>query len=165
MPPIVAIIGSSGSGKTTLLEKLLPELKSRGYHVATAKHTPHGMTFDQPDKDSWRHLQAGSEAVVINSQEQLVLIKPVESEVTLDEVAQLLGQDYDLILAEGFKQSNAPKIEVHRKEAGLPLRDIKGLIAIVTDEPRGTKTRQFSLNDIKGLADLLEHDFIQRRKS
>ncbi len=161
MSSIVSIVGNSKSGKTTLIEKLIRELKSRGYRVATIKHTPQGMTFDEPDKDSWRHIQAGSEATVISSQNQVVLIKPVASDVTLDKLAHLFGEDYDIILAEGFKQDNAPKIEVHRRETGPPLSDIKKLIAIVTDEPLETKTRQFSLDDVKGLADLLEEGFIK----
>ena len=161
MPPIVSIVGNSNSGKTTLIEKLTAELKSRGYRVATIKHAPQEMTFDEPDKDSWRHLQAGSEATAISSQDRIVLIKPVASDITLDEIAQLFGEDYDIILTEGFKQGNAPKIEIHRREANPPLSDIKKLIAIATDEPLETKTRQFSLDDTKGLADLLEEGFIK----
>ena len=161
MPAIVSIVGSSHSGKTTLIEKLIRELKSRGYRVATIKHAPQGAAFDEPNKDSWRHLQAGSEATIVGSKDKLVLIKPVASDITLDEIARLLGEDYDIILTEGFKQGNASKIEVHRKEAGPLLSDIKKLIAIATDEPLETKTRQFSLEDIKGLADLIEEDFIK----
>ena len=161
MPPIVSIVGKSKSGKTTFIEKLVRELKSRGYRVATIKHTPQGMTFDEPDKDSWRHIQAGSEATAITSPDKIVLIKPVAQELTLDEIVRFLGEDYDIILAEGFKQSDAPKIEVHRREVGPPLSTIKKLIAIVTDEPLETKTRQFSWQDVKGLADLLEEGFIK----
>ena len=161
MPPIVSIVGKSKSGKTTLIEKLIRELKSRNYRVATVKHAPEGTTFDEPDKDSWRHLQAGSEATVLGSEKGIVLIKPITSETILDEIARLLGEDYDIILAEGFKQGDAPKIEVHRKAAGPPLKDIKKLIAIATDEPLATKTRQFSLDNIKGLADFIEEGFIR----
>jgi len=164
MPPIVSIIGNSESGKTTLIEKLIQELKSRGYRVATIKHTPGGMTIDESDKDSWRHLQAGSEATVISSQDRVVLIKPVASALTLDEIAQLFGEDHDIILTEGFKQDNAPKIEVHRRETGPLLSGIRKLIAIVTDEAIETKTRQFPLDDIKGLADLLEEGFIKPQR-
>jgi len=161
VPPIVSIVGNSKSGKTTLIEKLIGELKSRGYKVATIKHTPQGMTFDESDKDSWRHIKAGSKATVISSPEQIVLIKPVTADTTLDEIARLFGEDYDIILTEGFRQDDAPKIEVHRREAGPPLSDLKKLIAIATDEPLETKTRQFSLDDVKGLADLLEEGFIK----
>jgi molybdopterin-guanine dinucleotide biosynthesis protein B len=161
MPPVVSIVGRSKSGKTALIEKLIGELKSRGYRVATIKHTPQGMTFDEPDKDSWRHIQAGSEATAITSPDKMVLIKPIAQDVTLGEIVRFFGEDYDIILAEGFKQDDAPKIEVHRKEVGPPLTSIRKLIAIVTDEPLETRTRQFSLQDIKGLADLLEEGFIK----
>ncbi len=164
MPLIVSIVGKSKSGKTTLMEGLIRELKSRSYRVGTIKHTPQGMTFDEPGKDSWRHIQAGSEVTVVNSPDKVVLVKPVTQALTLDEIARLLGEDCDIILTEGFKQDNAPKIEVHRKEVGPPLSSVKKLIAIVTDEPLETKTRQFSLQDIKGLADLLEEGFIKPQR-
>ena len=164
MPPIVSIVGNSKSGKTTIIEKLIQELKSRGYKVATIKHAAQGMTLNEADKDSWRHIQAGSEATIISSQNQMVLIKPVASAGTLDEVAHLLGEDYDIILTEGFKQGSAPKIEVHRREVGAPLSGLRKLIAIATDESLETKARQFSLEDVKGLADLLEKGFIKPQR-
>jgi molybdopterin-guanine dinucleotide biosynthesis protein MobB len=160
MPPIVSIVGKSKSGKTTLIEKLLAELKSRGYKVATIKHTNQKLTFDEPGKDSWRHIQAGSEATIVSSPDRIVLIKPVSEEPSLEEIARLAGEDYDLILTEGFSKGNAPKIEVRSKEATPPSATTKKLFAIVSDEPAKTKTRQFSTGDIKGLADLLEQGFI-----
>lgn len=163
MPPIVSVVGESKSGKTTLIEKLISELKSRGYRVATIKHSIHRLSFDKPGKDSWRHIQAGSEATAIASPQQIVLIKTVTEEPDLNEMARLLGEDYDIILAEGFKQSNAPKLEVHRKGGGPPLNRISHLIAIATDEPLETRARQFSLQDIKGLADFLETNFIKSK--
>lgn len=164
MPPIVSIVGKSESGKTTLLEKLIAELTSRGYRVATVKHAPNESSFDEPGKDSWRHVQAGSQAAVVSSSDKLVLIKPLEKEAGFEQLAHLLGEDYDIILAEGFKTSDTPKIEVHRKQAGPLLPKARKLIAIATDEPLDTKTRQFSLDDAKGLADLLEKGFIQPNK-
>jgi len=164
MPPIISIVGKSKSGKTTFIEKLVGELKSRGYRVATIKHTPQGMTLDEPGRDSWRHIQAGSEATAIASPDKIVLIKPIAQALTLDEIVRFFGEDYDIILAEGFKQGNAPKIEVHRKEVGPLLSSIKKRIAIVTDEPVETRIRQFSWQDIKGLADLLEEGFIKPQR-
>jgi molybdopterin-guanine dinucleotide biosynthesis protein B len=79
----------------------------------------------------------------------MVLVKPVAQDGTLDQIAQIFGEDYDIILTEGFKQDDAPKIEVHRRETGPPLSDIKKLIAIATDEPLETKAKQFSLDDIE----------------
>jgi molybdopterin-guanine dinucleotide biosynthesis protein MobB len=161
MPPVVSIVGKSKSGKTTLIEALISELKSRGHRIATIKHATHRLDFDKPNKDSWRHIQAGSDATVVVSPDQIVLIKPAAQESDLNKIARLLGEDHDIILTEGFKHSSAPKIEVHRKAVGPPLNHITNLIAIATDEPLETKTRQFSLHDVKGLADLLENSCIK----
>jgi molybdopterin-guanine dinucleotide biosynthesis protein B len=37
MIPLVSVVGKSDAGKTTLLEKLIPELKRRGYRVGEAR--------------------------------------------------------------------------------------------------------------------------------
>jgi len=163
MPPIVSIVGNSKSGKTTLIEKLIRELKSRGYTVATIKRAQEVTTGDE-GKDSRRHLQAGSGATAVVSHDEVAFIKSVEADITLDEIASLFGEDYDIIITEGFKQSNAPKIEVHRKETGPLLSGISKSIAIATDESLDTETRQFDLNDVRGIANLLEEDFIQPRR-
>jgi molybdopterin-guanine dinucleotide biosynthesis protein B len=161
MPPIVSIVGRSKSGKTTLIEKLIVELKSRGYRVATAKHTHRDMTLPESDKDSDRHLKAGSEASLIVDPHGLMMIRPLQKELNLAQIAQIFGEDYDLILTEGYKQDDAPKIEVHRKDNAPPLTDVKKLFAVVTDEPLDTKVRQFALDDVKPIADLLETGFIK----
>jgi molybdopterin-guanine dinucleotide biosynthesis protein B len=161
MPPIVSIVGRSKSGKTTLIEKLIVELKSRGYRVATAKHTHRNMTLPESDKDSDRHLKAGSEASLIVDPHGLMMIRPLQKELNLAQIAQIFGEDYDLILTEGYKQDDAPKIEVHRKDNAPPLTDVKKLFAVVTDEPLDTKVRQFALDDVKPIADLLETGFIK----
>ena len=161
MPPVVSIVGKSESGKTTLLEKLLYELQARGYRVATVKHVHHDIVFDKPEKDSWRHIQAGSQSTIISSPDTVVMIKPVVQGIKLDEIVRLFGEYYDIILAEGFKEDNAPKIEVHRKDIGTPLDSVKKLMAIVTDEPLEVTTRQFGFEDVKELTDLLEDGFIK----
>jgi len=163
MPAIVSIVGNSNSGKTTLIEKLVRELKSRQYRIATVKHTPQEATLDAPGKDSWRHLQAGSDATAVGSQDGIMLVKPATSATILDEIFQMFGEDYDIILVEGFKQSDLPKIEVHRRETGPLIKDLKNLVAIAASEPLETGTRQFSLDDVRGIADFIEEDFIKSR--
>ncbi len=164
MAPVISIVGKSKSGKTTLIEKLIPELKSRGYRVATIKHTRDDVSLDEPGKDSWRHIQAGSEATIIRTSTQVTMIRPM-AEATIEDIAHLFAEDYDIVLAEGFKQDNAPKIEVHRRQVGSPLKNVKKLAAIVTDESLDTKARQFSLDDVTGLVDLLETGFIRPKEN
>jgi len=162
MPPVVCIVGRSHSGKTTLVERLVPELKSRGYRVATAKHAQEAQ-MDRRGTDSWRHIEAGSEAMVLTTDERLFMIKPVTGVPGLDEIVRLLGEEYDIVVAEGFKGQSAPKIEVQRNETGPLLSDLKGLFAVVSDDAVETKARKFSWSDIKELADLIEERFIRGR--
>ena len=157
--PVVSIVGHSGSGKTTFLEKLLKELSSRGYQVATIKRVHKEIHFDEPGKDSWRHINTGSRAVVVSAPNEMVLIKPISS--SLADSIRLLGDDYDIILTEGFKSDRAPKIEVHRRQVGPPLSGLGKLFAIVTDEPLETKVRQFPTDNTAAVADLLENGFIK----
>jgi len=158
MPPIIAIVGNSGAGKTTLLEGLIRELASRGYRIATLKHACSGIEFDKEGKDSWRYFQAGSEAVLAKSRDRLMLIKNDES-ANIEDVIKILGEEYDLVLAEGFRESNVPKIVVVGVGDSLP-EGVKRLVAVVSDEPVEGKVRRFSFGQIKELADLLEEGFI-----
>jgi len=164
MPPVISIVGKSRSGKTTVIQSLVRELKSRGYQVATIKHAPSGTTFDEPGKHSWRHTEAGSSATVFSSPNNLVLVKPVSQDTPLEDIVHLLGEDYDIILTEGFKQEGAPKVQVRHKGARAPLKNIEKRLAVVTDELLETKARQFSFGDTKGLVDLLERGFIKPQK-
>jgi molybdopterin-guanine dinucleotide biosynthesis protein MobB len=164
MPSVVSIVGKSKAGKTTLVERLVTELKGRGYRVATVKHTPYDFELDRPEKDSWRHAQAGSDAVVISSPQKLALIKPQDHDASIEEIMHLLGEEFDIALTEGFRRGHAPKIEVHCKELkeGL-LCSPRELFAIVTDEPLEAAVPQFSWGETSKVADLIEQRIIAKQ--
>jgi len=166
MIPIVSIVGKSDSGKTTLMEKLIPELKKRGYRVATIKHHIHGFEIDKEGKDTWRHTKAGADVVVISSPNKLAMIKGVDEEYTLNKIESTIIKDVDIILTEGYKKGNKPKIEVFRSEVHKELlcTDEDNLIAIASDRRFDRGIPCFDINDIKGLADLLEKTFLKRMK-
>jgi molybdopterin-guanine dinucleotide biosynthesis adapter protein len=164
MPPIISIVGKSSTGKTTFLEKLIREITGRGYKVATIKHSHHSISFDQPNKDSWRHAKAGATATMVSSTTEIQIIKPVPRELTIDELARNLGEDFDIILTEGFSRGNAPKVEIHRKDAGPLLENAQKLFAVVTDEPLETEAKQFATEDVKGVVDLLEDKFLRSNR-
>jgi len=160
MIPIISVVGKSQVGKTTLLERLIAELKRRGYRVGTIKHDTHGFEIDKPGKDSWRHAQAGSDVVLISSPEKLALIKGVDRERTLDELLAYMG-DVELVLTEGYKSGDKPKIEVSRQARGQELLcDEEELLALVTDQPFDLDVPQFDFEDVVGLADLIEERFL-----
>lgn len=162
MVPILCIVGPSKIGKTELIEKLLVELKGRGYKVAVVKHAPRGFDLDKPKKDSWRYTKAGVDTLVLSSPEKLALIKNVDRDPSLAEISKFLGEDFDIILAEGFRKSRRPKIEVHRK--GFELPGAKGVIALVSDEFLDINIPQFSPEAITGLTSFIEEKFLLNKK-
>ncbi len=160
MTPIISIVGKSESGKTTLIEKLIPELKKRGYRIGTVKHALHGFEIDRKGKDSFRHKEAGADTVIVISPESIAMVKNGGSG-TLDSVEEYFS-DVDLVITEGYKREKKPKIEVFRKERHKePLcLDNDNLVAIVTDDDLNLNVPRFGLEDIKGLADLIEKKFL-----
>ena len=165
MIPIVCVVGKSGVGKTYVMEKLVAELKGRGYRVATIKHSASGFDMDQEGKDTWRHAQAGSDTVAISSPQKIALIRKVDHDHNLTELYRFIGPDFDIILAEGFKHDKAPKIEVHRKKFGPDLLCTKEeLLALATDEKLDMDVPQYNFEDAPGLVDLIVKRFLTSEK-
>jgi molybdopterin-guanine dinucleotide biosynthesis protein MobB len=160
--PFVTIIGKSKSGKTTLIEKLIPALRQRGYRVGTVKHHSHvGFEIDQPGKDSWRHAQAGSQHVVIAAPDKIASYRFIEGEASLDEVLAEF-RDVDFILVEGYQRAGKPSIELVRAARGLELiSSEEQRIAVATDTPLETTAPQFDLNDVQGIAGMIETKFLR----
>ncbi len=162
MIPIVSIVGKSNSGKTTLIEKLIPELNQRGYRVATVKHDVHGFEMDKEGKDSWRHRKAGTYCTVISSPEQLALIRTMDHDANLDEIRDRFIDDVDILITEGYKKDKAPKVEIFRREEHkepLCMQDDK-LVALVSNQKFDLGVPCLELDDIKGLADIVEQKFL-----
>ena len=163
MPPVIAFIGQPDSGKTTLLEKLIPELRRRGYRIGTIKHHVHAFEMDKPGKDTWRHKQAGASTVALSSPTGLGIIRDVPGDLTIEELVGRYYGDIDLVITEGYKRLGLPKIEVFRRALhGEPLPDRdKTWVAMVSDAPGPEDIPCFALDDIIGLADFLENRFIK----
>jgi molybdopterin-guanine dinucleotide biosynthesis adapter protein len=161
--PIVSIVGRSNTGKTTLIEKLIPELRRRGYRVATIKHNIHGFDIDHEGKDSWRHKKAGARLTVIASPQRIAVIEDVSKDYELSELRDRYIRDVDIILSEGFKRNPHPKIEVVRSEMRHnPLSSREdNLIAIVSDEPVDRGVPCLDIDDTQGLVDLIEDRFLK----
>ena len=161
MPPIISVVGNSNSGKTTLIEKLIPELKKRGYRIGVIKHAHHGFTIDKEGKDSWRHKVAGADAVMVSSPGKIALVKDVSDE-SLDSLNPYVA-DLDLIITEGYKREDKPKIEVFRKSIHpTPVCTSKDhLIAMVTDSDIDVNVPKFDLNAVELIVDLIEKRFLK----
>ena len=155
MPPVISIVGKSESGKTTLIERLIPELKRRGYRIGIVKHAHHGFDMDRKGKDSYRHRQAGADTVMIASPGQIAMIKDVPSE-RLDDLIPFF-YDMDLLITEGFKSDRAPKIEIFRAERHRHPACLEDdtLMAMVSDTPLDVTVPQFSTADIQAITEFI----------
>ncbi|MDB6009582.1 MAG: molybdopterin-guanine dinucleotide biosynthesis protein [Gammaproteobacteria bacterium] len=153
---VLGVAGWSGSGKTTLMTKLIPLLVGRGVRVATLKHAHHAFDVDQPGKDSYEHRKAGACEVIVSSARRWVQMHEVGDgpEATL---AQLLARlsPCDLVLVEGFKTGQHPKMEVFRRAVGkTPLHpEDPRIIAIASDQDfPGAGIPRVDINDIEAIA-------------
>ena len=136
--PILGFAAVSGTGKTTLLEQLIPLLKNQGVRVGLIKHSHHNFEIDKPGKDSYRLRAAGATPIMLVSSHRRAIITEFNEikEPCLDD--QLLAfeqSELDLILVEGFKAENFPKIELHRPSLNKDLifPNDPSIIAIATD--------------------------------
>ena len=163
-PETIAIIGKSGSGKTTLIEKLIPCLKRRGYRLGIVKHVFHGFEMDKQGKDSWRHKQAGADATLVLTAGTIAMVKDAREPALADMTSYLA--DMDIIIAEGFKGSDVPRIEVFRKDG--PHReplflDGRPIVALVTDGDYDPGVPVFGLEAVESLAAFIAERFIDRK--
>ena len=160
LPPVVCIVGFSGAGKTTTMIGLITALKNRGLRVGTIKHDGHGFEIDRPGKDSWRHKQAGASTTIISSPTRIGMVMDVDHDFSPLELAPLLDS-MDIILIEGFKWADLPKIEVFRTANEKPpaCRDDPNLLAVVSDALLEWGVPRYATSNFEGLADLIMTHF------
>ena len=98
--------------------------------------------------------------VLLSSPRQVAMVKDVEHEVSLDELESYFS-GVDIILAEGYKRGNRPKLEVFRPEVhDKPVcGNDNNLLGMVSDAPVDCKAPRFLLNDVEGLASFLISHF------
>ncbi len=154
--PVIGFAAYSGTGKTTLVEQLIVELKAQGLTLAVIKHDAHEFEIDKKGKDSWRFAQAGADMTLISSATKTAVIEYRPR--TFHENLSMI-HDVDLILVEGYKQEDIPRIGICRKATGKGLHhDPSQYVAVVTDDEdiiAATDRPCFALDDVKGLVQFI----------
>ncbi len=151
--PVISLVAYSGSGKTSFLEKLIPELKKRGLRVAVVKHDAHDFDIDRDGKDSARISKAGADVTAIVSASRAAIME--NRSVDFAEIVSRI-KDVDLIITEGGKHENWPKIMLYRAAAGKEYAARpEDCVAVVSDVEIKNAAASFGLEDAAGLADFL----------
>ena len=168
---IISFVGYSGTGKTTFLEKLIVVLKKKDLKIALIKHDAHKFELDYEGKDTYKFYHAGADIVNIFSSEKCGMVAKREALLgdvseddakSVDKIVEALPDDLDIIILEGCRASNIPKIGVSRKatKKGLSMEP-KNLVALITDEKtekyleQNKKLKVFGLDDIEEVADYI----------
>lgn len=131
-PVIFCVSGVKNSGKTSLIVSLIQELKQFYTKIGVIKHDGHDFEMDHQGTDTWKFSKAGAEQVSIFSIEQYAVIAKKQKVSILDMIEMML--DMEIIIIEGLKDSDFPKIEVVRKEISENIVcKRETLIAVVSD--------------------------------
>ena len=149
--PVIGFSAYSGTGKTTLIEQLVISLKARGLRLAVIKHDAHEFDIDKEGKDSWRFARAGADMTLISSATKTAVIE-YRPRTFCENLAMI--HDVDLILVEGYKQEDIPRIGLYRTATGKGLpAPAAEYAALATDDPSvaAPGVPCFSLDDIPGL--------------
>ncbi len=152
---LIHIVGRQRNGKTTLIVELVNEMKQRGIHVGTLKHSSHSHELDKPGKDSFLHRQAGALPAAIATFDQIAVYLPrLPDENPFDKLAPLY-KNVDLVLIEGYVSGPGKKVEVWRQKVGkAPLIMEKNNIeAVITDDPIDIDSPVWPRNNITMLVD------------
>ncbi|WP_062261168.1 molybdopterin-guanine dinucleotide biosynthesis protein B [Endozoicomonas arenosclerae] len=160
--PVIGLAAYSGTGKTTLLEKLIPWLGAKGLRLGVVKASHHSVDPDTPGKDSHRLRQAGSCQLVLSTPERSICYteKSESSDPDLINELQLLDCNrLDLVIVEGFRDADFPKIELHRCGLDRPLLypEDPNIIAIAWDKPLEDEPGipQLNLNQPEQIAEFI----------
>ena len=132
---VFGIVGWSGSGKTTLLTAMIGCLRARGLRVSTIKHAHHAIEMDQPGKDSYRHRHAGASETILANAARFALFSE-HRDAPEPDLAALLARlaPVDIVMVEGFKSYDFPKLEVYRPQLGkAPLWTAMNVMAVASD--------------------------------
>ncbi len=162
---VFGFAGWSGSGKTTLIEQLIPRFVMRGLKVSLIKHAHYLFDIDRPGKDSWRHREAGASEVLITSDQRWVLMHELRDEPEPDLHRQLERfSPCDLVLVEGYKHADIPKLEVHRPSVGKPLLQPNdpNIVAVATDDAVECGVPRLDLNAPDAISDFII-EYLDRR--
>jgi molybdopterin-guanine dinucleotide biosynthesis protein MobB len=156
-PVVLLVVGAHESGKTTVAVQIIEALVKQGLKVGSLKHTDHEYETDVEGKDSQRHKAAGANPAVLVAGRRSAVHRSAPGKPALSDFLE--GEyglrDRDVVVVEGFRSENLPKIEVCRAATGrAPLCEADpNVLAVVTDHPtkHSSAIPRFTFSEIPSL--------------
>ena len=159
MTKVFGIVGWSGSGKTELVTRLIKYFCKKKILVSSIKHTHHKFDIDKEGKDSFKHIQSGSNEVVLYNENKWALISKFQNKkYGIEDIIAKFDRKTQLILIEGLKYSKLPKIEVFRSSLNKSFifQDDKFIKGVVSDkEIENLKLPRFNFKDIDKIGEFI----------
>ncbi len=161
MAELFGVTGWKNSGKTTLVTRLVSHFVDKGLRVSTIKHAHESFDVDHEGTDSYAHRAAGAHEVAIASPKRWALLHEAASAGAAPTLETMISRlsPCDLVLVEGYKSSDLPKIECIRKQAraGNPIwKTNSSIVALAIDEPeKSCSLPQFQIDAIEDMADYM----------
>lgn len=146
-PIVLQVVGYQNSGKTTLVKKIIENLAARNFSVATIKHHGHGGKPDMiENKDSSEHISAGALASLVEGDGRLLLQGEKPTWTISEQLAILSPLHPDIIIIEGYKNEDYPKIVILRTiEDRVLLERLSNIKAVLYwDESLSKEKNKFS---------------------
>ena len=165
MKKIFGIVGWSGSGKTDLTTRIINFFVKKNIFVASLKHSHHEFEIDKEGKDSYKHIQAGANEVIIYNNKKWALISKVQNkEYDIEEIIAKFQKETEIILIEGLKFSNFPKLEVIRSSMNKPFifendKNIKGIVVDKEIPKLKSSLPIFKFSDTKNIGEFILNYF------
>lgn len=131
--PICQIVGYKNTGKTTLMQGLIRYFSKQHLQVGTLKHHGHGGDPEVvKETDSYQHLQAGSAMSAVQGENQFHLMMNHTATFDIHKwIAFYHLLPVDILLIEGYKQAEYPKIVLVREQQDLHLlNELTNIIAV-----------------------------------
>ncbi|PLW71007.1 molybdopterin-guanine dinucleotide biosynthesis protein B [Pseudohalioglobus lutimaris] len=160
---VFGITGWKNSGKTTLVARLVEHFTALGLRVSTVKHAHCDFDIDRRGSDSHTHRMAGAHQVLLSSNRRWALMSELkeDAEPELEELLQHL-QPVDLVIVEGFKMGDQPKIQVVRRSNNAEVlpAEAQPIVAIASDAALtpadyGCSGPLLQLSDVPAIAEFI----------
>ncbi len=155
---VFSVTGFTQSGKTTTIEKIITELRSRGYSVGSVKEIHfEDFKIDKEGTNTYRHKQAGSQLVTALGYYETDIL--FQEKLQIEKVLELYNYDY--VILEGVSDGNFPMILTAHNEQELDERwspyvfCVSGRISKDMTEYRGVRAID-AMTDIATLVDFIE---------